>query len=151
MGDRDTILNALAEIQAQTEWLVRSVKYLLEREVRGAHVSPDDDFWDSLDQPAPVPVLSLDELRAAADADEDRLHPEVVRERPACPHNRQGILDGVLICLRCNTPLAASGVIQDRLSGDGKRIIHDPNPPMHRAGAFTREATQNGSLVPHHG
>ena len=58
-----------------------------------------------------------------------------------CPHNRQGILDGKLVCIRCGLPLASQGVVQDRVSPDGTRIILDPNPPIPRAGEGTREAS----------
>jgi hypothetical protein len=140
MGARED----LERIEGKIDWCVQALKYLLQG---GTVAEADPDGyeeleWSTVSQDGNFPFATLDELRGAAQADEDRLHPRPVYKPNTCPHNRQGLDDyGRVVCNRCNSVLAASGVIQDRPSynAQGMQIIPDPNPPRQREGSETRQ------------
>lgn len=131
------VLNAQSE---QLDWCVRALKHLLgaeagwQPEARLEDYEEDLDLDDGVNEDWVVPIHA----------------PRAPKTKP-CPHNSQGLLDGKLVCIRCGTVLGAQGVIQDRLSPDGQRIIADPNPPIPRAGEQTRDPSSKnpgGPLVP---
>lgn len=132
MSQYTEIMEELAAIREQNDWLVSALKHLLGREAGG--------------QP------EVDELELDDEADFEFT---AVRTRPqpkakVCPHNQQGIVDGRLTCLRCGFNFTETGSVQNRVGPNGQ-IVRDPNPPgwalEHSPGASSKNP--GTPLVPH--
>ena len=89
MSQYSEIMAELAGLREQNDWLVTAVKYLL-RQGSGVEAEMPAGFDDEdldLDEDDGTVVVPIHAPRAP-------------KAKP-CPHNRQGILDGKLVCIRC--------------------------------------------------
>lgn len=143
-------MSASEEINAKLDWCVAALRYLLQEKAGGV-LPEDEDAW--LDDADWEPEATVADYLAAETPDPNEHVAVRTRRQPkakACPHNQQGIVDGVLRCLRCGFGFTQTGSVQNRVSQTGA-VIQDPNPPgwalEHSPGASSKNP--GTPLVPH--
>lgn len=158
MSQFSEIMDELAALREQNAWLVSAVRYLLQgRAVDWQPEAPVDEYQDELDLGAPDPNEHF-AVRENQPRTRGCPHIQIATRNGmvtclqcggelGCSHNQSGIVNNRLTCLRCQQVLGAQGVIQDRV-GPGGNIMHDPNPPMPRAGQGTHEASSKNPGIP---
>jgi hypothetical protein len=143
----------LERIEAKVDWCVAALKHLLRAgvELEEEFGSEEDDYLESEEDVTEVPVSVNDQGDFVVPDFVVPHHPPRAPKRKPCPHNSQGLLDGNIICQRCGMILVnRTGVVQDRLSPAGDRIIHDTSD-IRRPGEETYENERNpgAHLAPH--
>jgi hypothetical protein len=147
----------LERIEAKVDWCVAALKHLLKAGVveRGQTIGLEDDEYDDYlefeEDVTEVPVSVNDQGDFVVPDFVVPHHAPRAPKRKACTHNMQGLVDGNIICQRCGAVLVnRTGVVQDRLSPAGDRIIQDPSN-IRRPGEETHENESNpgGFLAPH--
>lgn len=137
MSNFDELVERLERIEAQTSWLVAALKALLSEEVG----TPGDELEAWLDDEPDDIDTSEFEFAAL------RRPPTP----PACPHNHQVLVGGVLKCGRCGLAFVETGMAHGTVSPNGA-VRPDPNPPAWVNSQSPGASSKNpgGPLVPHH-